>query len=388
MKKLLSLHEEHFRTSLTSHLELPLSVTLLGDLCDYAGGNVIMFATPVTLHAGYTQRDDFELHIRIEAFRQKLEATIDMRQLAHDHETPLFNVFEAVLEKLRYEGYNVESGLNITMVADSDRDLNMTIDQAFTTLFIALLADRHEFSLSYTRMARYAAHAERRIHKRTTSPAHHLCSLAAKKGRMFLYDANTREHVHLPFDFQTYRFHLAVVKQPRFAINPDFATRIEALDKALESIRKARHVEQLCDLGVREFTNHRGEILSRRGLAMTEHVVFENDRVSQSRSCCERKDVIGVGDFMNQTHTSLQELAGQSNEMFDWLVEAAMSEGALGAKLAFLSGMPIILLLEEKKAALDLDALQKKFWSRFEKTVEFIPATACDGVRKHVSKEA
>ncbi len=386
MKKLATLHEEHFHTVPAGHIRVPLSVSVLGDFCDYAGGNVIMFATPVTLYGGYSQRDDFELHIRIDAFRQKQEVSIDMRQLTHEHENPLFNVFEAILEKLRYEGYNVETGLNITMVSATESDLNMAIDPTLATLFIALLAQRNDFSQPFPRMARYAAHAEKKIHKRTTSPAHHLCSLAAKEGQMFAYNAETNEHAHLSFDFTANNFHMAIVKQPRFAINPYFVKKIAALDKGLESIQRERYVDHVCELSVREFTNHRAQILSRQALAMTEHVVFENDRVIQSLPFFERKDAIAVGDFMNQTHFSLKELAGQSNEMFDWLVENAISEGALGAKAGFLSGMPVVLVLEEKKTPLDLSALKKRFMDRFDKTVEFLPATACGGAAR-IDKE-
>ncbi len=382
MQRLVSRHKEHFHTPPAGCIRVPLSVSVLGDFCDYAGGNIILFATSVALCGGYSQRDDFELHIRIDAFRQQQDVTIDMRQLDHEHENPLFNVFEAILEKLRYEGYNVETGLNITMVSETESDLNMTIDQALATLFIALIADRHEFSLPFARMARYAAHAESRIRKRAASPAHHLCSLVGKEGHMLAYHGGTNEHTFLPFDFTANSFHMAIVKQPRFAINPDYSKKIEALDKGLAGIRKERYVEHVCELGVREFTMHRAKILSRTALAMTEHAVFENDRVNQSLPFFERQDAVAVGDFMNQTHSSLKELAGQSNEMFDWLVEEATGQGALGAKLGSLSGMPVVLVLTTKKAPLDHDALTRGFTNRFEKTVEFLPVRATGGAER------
>lgn len=380
-EELVNHHKKMFLTEPTAFFFAPASIALLGDFCDYAGGGGLMFVADVGLDAAVSVRDDHNIHLSIETFNRKREAVIDMRRLTLEQEHEDINILEALLLKLQYEGYQVDNGLNMTLKTNISPDINAVFTPTLAALFLETLIRRNEFSIPIEKKGVYIRFAEAKVRGQSPVPLHHIASITAKENLLTHIDGMAFTRKEAAFDAKSHKLVVALVKRPRFVLDDNLEKRLSALSEGYEAINAYREIPYLCALSREEFLRLRDTIKSRRVLKRVEHVIFENGRTYEAYDSLRRQNYAVLGELMNQSHRSLQELFEYSDSYFDQLVEQMKIAGALGAKLSRFSGMPCVVALFKADTELDLDKLSRRAIERFERNVVMFEAKPSDGIR-------
>ncbi len=379
-EELVDRHKEKFLTEPRAFFFAPATIALLGDFCDYAGGDGLMFATDIGIDAAVSVRDDHNIHIDMEFFNQRREAVIDMRRLVLEQEYEDVNILEALLLKLQYEGYQVEDGLNLTLQTNVLTDINAMLTPTLASLFIEIVIRRNNFSISEEKKGMYLRFAEAKVRGESPVPLHQLSTLEAKKHTLTHLAGKNFTRKDVDFDLQTHRLLIALIKRPRFVLDDNLTRRLRALQKGYDAINAYRDIPSLCAVDRDEFLRLRNAIKSSMVLKRVEHVIFENGRTHEGYDALRRKNYAVLGELMNQSHRSLQELFDYSDSFFDQLVEQMLRAGALGAKLSRFSGMPCVVALFKRDTEIDLDKLTNRAIERFERNVVIVEVTPGDGV--------
>jgi galactokinase len=112
------------------------------------------------------------------------------------------------------------------------------------------------------------------------------------------------------------------------------------------------------------------------------HVVTETVRTREVRDALERGDLVGVGRLLVSGHASLRDDYQSSVPEADFLVDAAMTHGALGARLTGAGwGGSVIMLVPEVSATEVVARTVGAFAHRYGREPAAWPTRAAAGVR-------
>ncbi len=113
------------------------------------------------------------------------------------------------------------------------------------------------------------------------------------------------------------------------------------------------------------------------------HVVTEIERVQQAVDALRTSDWTSLGRLMTASHLSLRDEYEVSSEELDVAVDAALSAGAIGARMTGAGfGGSAIALLEEAQAAAVAAAVEDAFAARGFREPSMLTATAGSGAER------
>jgi galactokinase len=171
-------------------------------------------------------------------------------------------------------------------------------------------------------------------------------------------------------------------KLPRSLSNSAYNERRNSCDIGLKIFQKKYpEKKNLSEISIKEFENSR-ELLGEEISKIVEHVVYECDRVKQTKILLEENKIVEFGKLMNDSHNSLRDLYEVSTPELDLLVTIARSlNGCYGSRLTGAGfGGCIISLVEKKFADEFVKNLENEYIDQTKKDVETYICEASDGV--------
>jgi len=151
----------------------------------------------------------------------------------------------------------------------------------------------------------------------------------ARAGHLLLLDTRSLEVQHIPFDLPSVGLALLVVdtKAPHQLVDGEYAERRSSCERAarLLGLPALRDVTDL-EAALAALDD---DLLRRR----VRHVVTENGRVLDVVALLRAGDVRGIGPALTASHISLRDDYEVSCRELDLVVDTALAEGALGARM-------------------------------------------------------
>lgn len=172
-----------------------------------------------------------------------------------------------------------------------------------------------------------------------------------KKDKAILLNCDTLEFEYLPFETGEYILAIINSNKKRTLAESKYNERFEECGKALKALKKELKVDNLCDISLNEFEEHRhlikDPVLDKRAL----HVISENFRVGEAREALKANDLISFGKEMYASHQSLKDWYEVSGKELDTIVEFCKTyDDCIGARMtgAGFGGCAIALVKKNK----------------------------------------
>ena len=150
-------------------------------------------------------------------------------------------------------------------------------------------------------------------------------------------------------------------------------------EKALKIIneRFSDKYKGLCAISPEEF-GEVSKVLDGNLLKRTRHAVFENDRVKKGALCLTEGDFHEFGRLMTKSHMSLKDDFEVSCDELDLIVDEALRNNALGARMtgAGFGGCAIVLVEKENKDQLKKN-ITKKYREEYNISPDFLHLGTC-----------
>ena len=198
-----------------------------------------------------------------------------------------------------------------------------------------------------------------------------------RRGHAILLDAASLEYEHVPLDLGDHSLLIMNTKKPRKLVESKYNERRAECEKALDIIRRRRHIDHLA-CGILEDLEHLDDNVLRK---RARHVITENARVLESVEVLKRGGLAEFGRLMNLSHESLRRDYEVSGPELDLLVdEARKIPGCLGARMtgAGFGGCAIALVKSDRVESLE-KTVGPKYNSATGLRAEFYSCTISDG---------
>lgn len=324
--------EQLFGSSPTKIVKAPGRVDLMGIHTDYNGGFVLPVAVNLDVVAAGRLRDDKNVAVYSQNFDAKSEFSLD--DITHDDINKWSNYVRGVVFFLQEVGIELR-GADIVMHGNvpigSGMSSSAAIEMATGFLFQSLL----DFDLSGPDMALIGQKAENKFVGVNTGIMDQFISRLGKKDHALFIDCRTLEYDQFPLDTSRVKIVVCDTMKRRGLVDSEYDLRRSQCEEASRLFAQwIPNVTQLRDVTSADFEKYKDrlpDVVRKRA----EHVIYENERVLESRTVLERGDFEGFGKLMNASHDSARDLYEVSCAELDAMAEVCRSApGSLCNRMA------------------------------------------------------
>lgn len=312
----------------------PARVNLIGDHVDYCGGLVLPFALALTTTATVTAGDDGLVQVRSDPAGSSVSfpANTNVGEVCGWGGYVAGVVWALANPATRdSDGSDrrtaIRRGLRIHLRSDVPLGTGLSSSAALECSVAAAINEEFGLGLSGRRLAAAAHRAETEYVGARTGVMDQLACMLCEPDHALLLDCRSLQTQQIPLDLESAGLSLLVIDTGvrRELVGSEYAERRSACEEATAALGAAT----LRDVDIEHADTLTEPVLRRRA----RHVVSEIERV---------RDVVGllrsgrpqdIGAVLTASHRSLRDDFEVSCDELDVAVDAALSGGALGARL-------------------------------------------------------
>jgi galactokinase len=309
----------------------PGRVNLIGEHIDYNGGKVMPCAISLGTWLAVSKNNNKLLRFSSLNFPDKADFHLQDSYSKTGKEWfnyPLGVINEIVqigdhlsgLDMLFYGNLPIGAGLS------SSASIEMLTGFAFNKLF--------HLNIPGEELALMGKKAENEFIGVNSGIMDQFAVVMGKKKKAILLNCDTLDFEYLPFETGDYILAIINSNKKRTLAESKYNERFAECGKALKALKKELPVENLCDISLSDFEEHRhlinDPVLDKRAL----HVISENFRVSEARDALNANDLASFGKEMYASHQSLKDWYEVSGKELDTIVEFCRHyDDCIGARM-------------------------------------------------------
>ena len=349
----------------------PGRVNLIGEHIDYSDGFVLPFAIKDRTLVAARKRNDSTVRIASVQRRNKI-VTVDISRVKPGLKGEWERYALGVLWAL-----GVKEGVDLLI--DGHVPLGAGLSSSAALECSVATAMNHLFDLGFNleELARLTQKAENQYVGVPCGIMDQSVSLMATQGSALLLDCRDLTTKNIAFDVASSGLELLIIDtQAHHALTDGGYAERRA---SCESVVAKLGITSLRELTMQQLENSRG-LLTETEFVRARHAVTEMKRVIDCVQALSDSNFALVGELINQSHASLRDDYTVSCPELDTAVEAALTAGALGARMVGGGfGGSAIALIQASKTTETIKTIEKAFSSKKFKAPRFFTSLPSQG---------
>ncbi|MER7113920.1 galactokinase [Saccharomonospora azurea] len=334
----------------------PGRVNVIGEHTDYNDGFVLPMALPQGVRAAAARTADDRVRVvSLQESGEPVGFPVDVRP---GDVTGWAAYVAGVVWSLRSAGHAV-GGVDLAVDGDVPAGAGLSSSAALECSVACALNELFDLDIAPADLARLAQRAENDFVGMPCGVMDQMASVACEEGHLLFLDTRSLRAERVPFDTASFDRTLLVIdtRAPHRLVDGEYARRRAACEAAAETVG----VRALRDIAVDDLP----AVLPRlddEQQRRVRHVVTENARVEDVVHRLRDGDLDGIGPLLTASHASLRDDYEVTVGELDTAVEAALSAGALGARMTGGGfGGCVIALVAADRAEAVFDAVREAF---------------------------
>ncbi|MEU8167491.1 galactokinase [Micromonospora sp. NPDC049004] len=307
----------------------PGRVNLIGEHTDYNDGFVLPFALPLRTVVAADRQDDERWTVWSELSDETI--TFGADDVAEPGRVTGWGAYVAgVVWALRDAGHAVP-GARLAIASDVPLGSGLSSSAALESSVLAALLDLGGLDLSPERQPRLAQRAENVYVGAPTGIMDQSAVIRCREGHALFLDCRDESVEHIPFDLDAAGLAVLVIdsRAPHRHADGEYAAR----RRSCEAAAKALGVAALRDVAVDQLDGALANLDDEETRRRVRHVVTEDQRVLDTVALLRAGRVRDIGPLLTASHVSMRDDFEITVPEIDTAVEAALSAGALGARM-------------------------------------------------------
>ncbi|WNI15862.1 galactokinase [Actinacidiphila sp. ITFR-21] len=325
----------------------PGRVNLIGEHTDYNDGFVMPFALPHTTRAAVARRDDgrLRLHSAATGIGAGGVVELDVARLAPGATEGWARYPAAVLWTLREAGHPV-GGADIHYTSTVPVGGGLSSSAALQVVTALALTELYGVEPTRQELALLCQRSENVYVGAPVGVMDQIASACCTEGHALHLDVRSMAQRQVPFDLAAEGLRLLVVDTRVKHAHADGA--YGELRAGCEAAAAALGLPALRDVAYGDLDAALAALPDDRLRRLTRHIVTENRRVEEVIALLDAGRTADIGPVLTAGHVSLRDDFRISCAELDVVVDTALAEGALGARMTGGGfGGSAIVLLEE-----------------------------------------
>lgn len=357
--------------------EAPGRINLIGEHTDYNDGFALPLALPRTLTIAAARRTDGVWRSRSPRFSETVETDGEAAPGSVDGWGAYPTGCRWVLLD---EGHDV-GGMDLFVDGSVPMGGGLSTSAALCCAALLAATDLYGIDADPGEVARWARRAENDFVGVPCGAMDQLAVMASREGRALFLDCRSLTTEPIPFAPDEHDLSLLVVdtRAPHRLVEGAYAERRRSCERAA----RALGVPALRDVDLAGLPRALDRLPDDRARARVRHVVTENARVLETVALLREGRVREIGPSLTASHVSLRDDYEVSVPEVDTAVEAALSAGALGARITGGGfGGCVIALVDTDRVASCVREVRSAFAERGFGEPSSFAAPPSDGARR------
>lgn len=363
-----TIFEDLFQTSSNAAFFSPGRVNLIGEHIDYNGGLVFPCAITKGTYAVAGVRNDKAFHVYSANFKELGVVTLSLDALSFKPTDAWTNYVKGILSVLLQKGYTIPFGLNLVIYGDLPNAAGLSSSASLEILLCKIFSTFYHLNLSPEEMALIGKQVENEYIGVSSGIMDQFAIALGKPNYALLLDCATQKYEYTPFNMSGYELVIMNTNKRRELADSKYNERFNECMTVLHLLQKHYKISNLCDLSSDNLLELQAMSLEPNLFKRAKHVITENERVLAATSALQENHLTTFGNLLYASHRSLQKDYDVTGKELDTLVETALEEGAIGARMtgAGFGGCAIALV----KSTLT-DSLIEKVSSKYKEVVGY-----------------
>ncbi len=360
----------------------PARINIIGEHIDYNGGKVFPAAINRYLYVAIRKRQDTKIVYNDLKFPG--EKSFDINDdFKYDKENGYANYLNGILSQMKEKGFKFDSGFDILMVSNVPSAGGISSSSALECGFAYAVSETFGFGIDRVEIAKLGQMSEHNFMNVNCGIMDQFIISTGKKNTAIILDCGTLEYDYVPLELGDYRFVVMNTNKQRRLADSKYNERRSQCEEALSLLQSSGvKASALCDLPPLEWEKAKIAIKDDVLLKRAKHCVYENQRVLDAVDALKAKNLIRLGELLNESHASLKNDYEVTGIELDTLAETAQKqEGCLGARMtgAGFGGCGIALVHKDKVETF-IEAVQKEYVKVVGYEASFFDCESGDGV--------
>jgi galactokinase len=362
--------------------QAPARINIIGEHVDYLGGIVLPAAIDFFIHAKILPNHKNSYRLYSEDYKSYWETT----EIRRSDKAPWANYILGVIDEINKRGFDVP-GLDLSIGGNIPQGAGLSSSAAVEVVTAFAINQIFNLGLDRTEIALIGKDAENNFVGTNCGIMDQFIISWGKKDYCISLDTSTLEFDYHQFDLGENEFYL-IQSGVRHSLNDsEYNTRRRECETALDSINRYRKdlkrldpYENLYDVD-EEYLNP--SILSSIEFNRVKHILSERTRTRSIIENLNTGNLSQVGKLLTECHWSLSQNFQVSCPETDFIVETLEKDCTLGARMIGGGFGGCVLVLDKKGRSKEIkENLEKQYFNRFQRKLEFYHFNISDGVRE------
>ncbi|MFV2103284.1 galactokinase [Micromonospora sp. LOL_024] len=307
----------------------PGRVNLIGEHTDYNDGFVLPFALPLRTVAAAAPQADDTWTVWSELTGETVGFGAD--EVAAPGRVTGWGAYVAgVVWALREAGHQVP-GARLAIASDVPLGAGLSSSAALEAAVLTALVDLGGLSLPTEDQPRLAQRAENHYVGAPTGIMDQSATIRCRAGHALFLDCRSEQVEHVPFDLIRAGLAILVIDShaPHRHVDGEYAARRAGCERAAALLG----VPALRDVPAGELDTALARLPDDETRRLVRHVVTEDQRVLDTVALLRGGRIRHIGGLLTASHASMRDDFAITVPEVDTAVEAALTAGALGARM-------------------------------------------------------
>ncbi|RKD22167.1 galactokinase [Caminicella sporogenes DSM 14501] len=361
----------------------PGRVNLIGEHTDYNGGYVFPCALNFGTYAVARQRRDSKIRLFSKNFKDLGIVEFDILNLRYDKKHDWANYPKGVVKKFLDSGYKIETGFEVFFNGNIPNGAGLSSSASIELAMSIILKVLYKLDVDMLEMVKLSQMAENEFIGVNCGIMDQFACGMGKKNYAILLDTNTLRYEYAPIKLDGISIVIANTNKRRSLADSKYNERRMECENALKALKRKLDISFLGDLSEEEFEKNKNLIKNELERKRAKHAVYENQRTIKAAKALYDGNIKLFGKLMNDSHISLRYDYEVSCRELDVLVEAALKNGAIGARMtgAGFGGCTVNLVYSSNIDEF-IDKVGKEYEEKIGYKADFYVVSVDDGARE------
>ena len=367
----------------------PGRVNLIGEHIDYCGGCVMPASLTMKTTIIARKRNDNVIRLKATDLDDLVETTIpEMTNLKGKLKWGDYQIGVALeLMKAGYDICGCDLLYDDTVPHGGGLSSSAAIEVSTALMFATFANENAGVSkkVDMIEIALLSQKAEHNFIEVKCGIMDQFASAMGKADHAIYLNCATLEYEHIPLKLDGYKIVLTNTNVKHSLGSSKYNERREECEKGLSALKAAMpNIEQLSDVTPEEFELHKELITDSIVRKRIKHVVYECNRVKKSAEALKNNDINKFGEFINQSHDSLQYDYEVTCPELDFVVKLGRKiEGVVGIRMTGAGfGGCTVAIIKDETVNKYIEIIGSEYEKEFGHTASFYTTETGNGGRE------
>ncbi|MDD5921910.1 MAG: galactokinase [Eubacteriales bacterium] len=312
----------------------PGRINLIGEHTDYNGGHVLPCAVSLGTYGLFQRRSDRKLRFYSgnEPGAGVIETSLD--ELQPDRRFGWAEYPKGVLWAMKEEGFPIETGFDMAIYGDLPGGAGLSSSASLEILTGFAVRGLFDLDISDIKLALLGQKAENEYCGVRSGIMDQFASALGRKDHAIFLNTADLSYQYVPIRLPGAKIVISNTNRKHKLADSVYNERRRECQEALDQLKKAVNIQNLCDLTPEEFEQHRGVIQDPVLKKRARHVVYENARTLEAAKALKKGNISRFGGLMNEAHESMRRDYEATGIELDTLQEEALKiPGVIGSRM-------------------------------------------------------